>query len=156
MENNTAEFPVELIKIERDFIKDIQNTFPELTNLFAEDELEYLKEEPDEVYMTDMTVILNLNNGKVVNITSDKGVYNKTNYNCYFENNVKATDGDTVILSDNLDLLSDENYASVYNDVILTGSRGSLSADKVNYDFENEVYKISMYNEDLIKVKITE
>ena len=54
----------------------------------------------------------------MVNITSDKGVYNKTNYNCYFENNVKATDGDTVILSDNLDLLSDENYASVYNDVI--------------------------------------
>lgn len=47
MENNTAEFPVELIKIERDFIKDIQNTFPELTNLFTEDELEYLKEEPD-------------------------------------------------------------------------------------------------------------
>tara|TARA_B100000963_G_C22640877_1_gene680551 strand:- start:9513 stop:10859 length:1347 start_codon:yes stop_codon:yes gene_type:complete len=48
MENNTAEFPVELIKIERDFIKDIQNTFPEFTNLFTEDELEYLKDEPDE------------------------------------------------------------------------------------------------------------
>ena len=78
------------------------------------------------------------------------------NYNCYFENNVKATDGETVILSDNLDLLSDEDYASVYNNVILTSSRGSLSADKVNYDFENEVYKISMYNENLIKVKVTE
>ena len=115
-----------------------------------------LKEKPDEVYMTDMLVILNLNNGKVVNINSDKGIYNKINYNCYFENNVKATDGETVILSDNLDLLSDEDYASVYNNVILTSSRGSLSADKVNYDFENEVYKISMYNENLIKVKVTE
>ena len=115
-----------------------------------------LKEKPDEVYMTDMLVILNLNNGKVVNINSDKGIYNKINYNCYFENNVKATAGETVILSDNLDLLSDEDYASVYNNVILTSSRGSLSADKVNYDFENEVYKISMYNENLIKVKVTE
>ena len=115
-----------------------------------------LKEKPDEVYMTDMLVILNLNNGKVVNINSDNGIYNKINYNCYFENNVKATDGETVILSDNLDLLSDEDYASVYNNVILTSSRGSLSADKVNYDFENEVYKISMYNENLIKVKVTE
>jgi hypothetical protein len=115
-----------------------------------------LKEKPDEVYMTDMLVILNLNNGKVVNINSDKGIYNKINYNCYFENNVKATDGETLILSDNLDLLSDEDYASVYNNVILTSSRGSLSADKVNYDFENEVYKISMYNENLIKVKVTE
>ena len=115
-----------------------------------------LKEKPDEVYMTDMLVILNLNNGKVVNINSDNGIYNKKNYNCYFENNVKATDGETLILSDNLDLLSDEDYASVYNNVILTSSRGSLSADKVNYDFENEVYKISMYNENLIKVKVTE
>ena len=115
-----------------------------------------LKEKPDEVYMIDMLVILNLNNGKVVNINSDNGIYNKINYNCYFENNVKATDGETVILSDNLDLLSDEDYASVYNNVILTSSRGSLSADKVNYDFENEVYKISMYNENLIKVKVTE
>ena len=115
-----------------------------------------LKEKPNEVYMTDMLVILNLNNGKVVNINSDNGIYNKINYNCYFENNVKATDGETVILSDNLDLLSDEDYASVYNNVILTSSRGSLSADKVNYDFENEVYKISMYDENLIKVKVTE
>ena len=36
---------------------------------------------PNEVYMTDMLVILNLNNGKVVNINSDNGIYNKINYN---------------------------------------------------------------------------
>lgn len=40
-------FPVELIKILKDFIRDIQNTFPEFDELFTENELEYLKDEPD-------------------------------------------------------------------------------------------------------------
>jgi len=115
-----------------------------------------LKEKPDEVYMTEMLVILNLTGGKTVRITSDKGIYNKLNYNCYFENNVKATDGETIMLSDNLDLFSENNYASVYNNVILIDARGSLKADKINYNFETEVYKISMYKENPIKVKVIE
>jgi len=115
-----------------------------------------LKEKPDEVYMTEMLVILNLTSGKTVHITSDKGIYNKLNYNCYFENNVKVTDGETIILSNNLDLFSDNNYASVYNNVILVDARGSLKADKINYNFETEVYKISMYKEDPIEIKVIE
>lgn len=115
-----------------------------------------LKEKPDEVYMTEMLVILNLTGGKTVRITSDKGIYNKLNYNCYFENNVKATNGETIMLSDNLDLFSENNYASVYNNVILIDARGSLKADKINYNFETKVYKISMYKENPIKVKVIE
>ena len=115
-----------------------------------------LKEKPDEVYMTEMLVILNLTSGKTVHITSDKGIYNKLNCNCYFENNVKVTDGETIILSNNLDLFSDNNYASVYNNVILVDARGSLKADKINYNFETEVYKISMYKEDPIEIKVIE
>ena len=41
------EFPSELIKILKDFINDIQNTFPEYKTLFTKNELEYLKDEPD-------------------------------------------------------------------------------------------------------------
>ena len=48
MDTEKDSFPTELIKIEKDFIKDILNTFPEFSNLFTENELEYLKEKPDE------------------------------------------------------------------------------------------------------------
>ena len=111
---------------------------------------------PDEVLMTNMIVILNLNSGKIVRITSDSGIYNKLNYNVFFKDNVRATEGSTVILSNNLDLFADEDYASVYNNVILKSTQGSMQADQVNYDFENEVYKVSMYTEDQIKVKVIE
>ena len=43
-----------------------------------------LNEEPDIVYMKNMHVILSLNNGRIVNIVSDKGRYNKTTHDCFF------------------------------------------------------------------------
>ena len=115
-----------------------------------------LKANPDEVFMTDMLVTLTLNSGKIVLIVSDSGIYNKLNYNVFFKDNVKATEGSTVILSDNLDLFADEDYALVYNNVILEDAQGSMRADQVNYDFEKEVYKVSMFTEDQIKVKVIE
>ena len=50
-------------------------------------------DEPDIVYMTNMHVILYLKDGRTVNILSDKGTYNKVNYDCFFEKNVRTTDG---------------------------------------------------------------
>jgi len=67
---------------------------------------------------------------------------------------VKVTNRKTIILSQNLDLLSDENYVSIYNDVNLTNKNDSLKADVINYDFKTKLYDISMFGEDLVKVKL--
>ena len=111
-------------------------------------------DDPDIVYMTNMHVILYLKDGRIVNILSNKGKYNKANYDCFFESNVKATDGETIILAENLDLLATEDYASIYNNVSLASKNGSLKADKVDYDFETKYYQISMFNEEKIKIKL--
>ena len=76
-----------------------------------------LDEEPDVVYMTRMHVILHLSDGRIVNITSDKGKYNKVTYDCFFEENVSATDGETKIFARNLDLLATRNSVEIYNNV---------------------------------------
>ena len=52
-------------------------------------------EEPDIVYMTNMHVILYLGGGRIVNITSKKGIYNKLTYDCYFE---KVSEFDGMLL----------------------------------------------------------
>ena len=79
-----------------------------------------LLKEPDVVYMSNMHVTLDMDDGRVIIITSDKGIYNKISYDCFFENNVKATDGETTVIAENLDLISTENTAKVYNNVFLT------------------------------------
>ena len=112
-------------------------------------------DEPDIVYMTNMHVMLYLNDGGIVNIFSDKGKYNKVNYDCFFEKNVKATDGETKIFSDNLDLLGNESSVKVYNNVSINYPTGSLlRADKVDYDFETKFFKVSMFDDKRINMKI--
>ena len=104
--------------------------------------------------MVNMHVVLYLTDGRVVNITSNQGRYNKETYDCFFEKNVKATDGETNIIAKNLDLLATKNLVEIYNDVILNYTTGSLRADKINYNFETKYFKVSMFDEKAVKVKV--
>ena len=113
-----------------------------------------LTEKPDIVFMTKMRVTLHLDDEKIIIITSDGGSYNKITYDCFFEENVEAADGETLILADNLDLLASEDSATVYNNVVLTNDRGSLRADKVNYDFETKYYHVYMFDNKKVKIKL--
>ena len=113
-----------------------------------------LSENPNIIYMTDMKVTINMNDERTVIITGDKGTYNKKTYDCFFENNVKATDGETTIQSENLDLFASKDIASIYNNVNLINKNGSLKADKVDYDFETKYYKISMFNDKKVKINL--
>ena len=113
-----------------------------------------LNQEPDIVYMDVMHVILYLTDGRIVNITSDKGRYNKATYDCFFEQNVKATDGSTKIFAENLDLLATKNFLEIYNNVSLDNTTGYVKADKINYNFETKHFKILMFDDKSIKMKI--
>ena len=81
--------------------------------IIKSEEAYILNEEPDIVYMNTMHVILHLNDGRIVNITSNKGSYNKRTYDCFFEDEVKATEGKTNIFADNLDLLAAKNSVNI-------------------------------------------
>ena len=115
-----------------------------------------LEEESEVIYMTDMHVTIHMRSGRIINITSDSGSYNKSTYDCFFEKNVKATDGKTVILSENLDLLATEDIATIYNNVRLNSDKGSLQADKIEYNFEKKFYRISMFDDTRVKIKLIE
>jgi len=118
------------------------------------DKANITNEEPNIVYMTNMNVILHIKDGRTITITSDRGRYNKVTYDCYFEDNVKATDGESLIVAENLDLLSNKSTVSVYNDVILSSNKGSLRADKINYDLSTRKFHISMFGDKKVKIKL--
>jgi len=113
-----------------------------------------LNNEPNIVYMTNMHVILDLSDGRIINIVSDKGIYNKETYDCFFEDNVKASDGETNIFAKNLDLLAADNVLKIYNNVSLNYPTGTLQADKIDYNFETKFFKVSMFDDNAVKVKV--
>jgi hypothetical protein len=146
-------------------LEDEQNTFFEnieykgLYNVdktfsVTADKARILYANPNIVFMTEMRVVLDLNDGRVVNISSNDGSYNKITYDCFFENNVIATDGETKILSDNLDLLATENFMKIYNNVKLDNPTGNLIADEINYDFETKNLKVTMFDAEQIQMKV--
>ena len=142
---------------ERTFFKSVEyKGFYDLNKPFTikSKEAYMLNEEPDIVYMINMQVILHLNDGRIVNIISDQGRYNKVSYDCYFEKNVVANDGEIQILAENLDLLATENSAKIYNEVNLNYPTGSLVADIVDYNFDTKHFKVSMFGEERIKMKV--
>ena len=95
-----------------------------------------------------------LNDGQIVSIISDLGRYNKESHDCWFEKNVVVNDGKTKIFSENLDLLATENFVKIYNNVKLNHSTGSLRADKIDYDFETKYFKVSMFDDSVVKMKV--
>ena len=113
------------------------------------------EDSPDLVHMNNLLVILYLKDNRKVQITSLKGKYNKRTHDIFCEQDVKATDNETTIWSENLDLLSTEDSAKVYNSVILKNDKGSLQADEINYNFNTKIYKISMFDKEKIKLKLT-
>ena len=142
---------------ERTFFKSVEyKGFYDLNKPFTikSKEAYMLNEEPDIVYMSNMQVILHLSDGRIVNIISDQGRYNKVTYDCYFEKNVVANDGEIQILAENLDLLATENSAKIYNEVNLNYPTGSLRADIIKYDFETKYFKVSMFDDKAVKMKV--
>ena len=127
----------------------INNTFSVMS-----EKAHILNKEPDVVYMTNMHVILYLANGRIVNILSNKGRYNKVSYDCFFEDDVRATDEETKIFSDNLDLIATEEYVKIYNNVIVNYPEASLRADKIDYDFATKYFKVSMFDDKAVKIKV--
>ena len=115
-----------------------------------------LDEDPDLVFMKNMKVQLYLNDGRIVTITSDQGRYHKQSNDCWFEKNVVVDDEETKIFSENLDLLATENFVKIYQQVRLFHPTGSLQADQIDYDFETKYFKVSMFDEKKIKMKVVQ
>ena len=53
-----------------------------------------------------------------------------------------------------MDLLAINNSAKIYDNVTLNYATGYLKADKIDYDFETKYFKVSMYDEEQIKMKV--
>jgi lipopolysaccharide export system protein LptA len=115
-----------------------------------------LNSDPDIVHMKNMHVTLYLSDNRIVEITSLKGKYNKENYNCFFEQEVLASDGETTITAENIDLIATKSIMKVYNDVNLNNTTSSLRADKIDYNFETKYFKVSMFDDKEIKMKVTQ
>ncbi|MBO6493816.1 MAG: LPS export ABC transporter periplasmic protein LptC [Pelagibacteraceae bacterium] len=127
-----------------------RGTFFELNAAIAEKK----HDEPNLSRLQDVFVVIRLKNLRTIHIQSDKAVFNKISNDCEFFGNVKITEQDNVITSDNLDFYNSKNFLQAYNNVKYSGMKGALIADKVDVDLLKNEANIFMFKKnDKVKVK---
>ena len=98
------------------------------------------------ILMTKVTAILTDEINNSIIITSDKAIYNNTNYNTSFENNVRIQYLNNIILADKMFLDFKENFISVKNNVKYNGSLGNLEADNIKINLITKKIDVFMNN----------
>ena len=127
-----------------------KGTFFELNAAIAE--VKYDK--PNLSRLQEVFVVIRLKNLRTIHIQSDKAVFDKISNDCEFFGNVKISERDNVITSDNLDFYNSKNFLQAYNNVEYSGMKGSLIADKVNVDLLKNEANIFMFKKnDNVNVK---
>ena len=127
-----------------------KGTFFEINSAIAE----IKHDEPNLSRLQDVFVVIRLRNLRTIHIQSDKAVFNKISNDCEFFGNVKITEQDNVITSDNLDFYNSKNFLQAYNNVEYSGMKGTLIADKVDLDMLNNEVNIFMFEKgDKVKAK---
>lgn len=120
-----------------------------ITSKFAE----FDPDQPGLIIMEKVKGVIKPYNSSPITIFSDKAVYNKTNHDTSFFENVLVKYDEHQILSNNLDLFFENNYASIYKNIIYKNLNTELRADKIDIDLITKNSKIFM-NEKTKKVMV--
>ncbi len=80
-------------------------------------------------------------------VTSDQAIYNNSNHNTKFKNNVRIEYLNNFILSDNMDLDFKNNLITINENVEYNGIQGTIKADNVKIDLITK--KIEIYMDDI-------
>ena len=105
------------------------------------------------VLMTGVSAKFNDGKNPPIYVTSDNAIFNNSNYNTKFHNNVKVTYMENIITSKNLDLDFNKNTIFIYNNVIYDGLTGAAKTDNITINLLTKNAEIFM-NEPTEKVKV--
>ena len=100
----------------------------------------------NDINLEGVVSIINLKNRGIINIYSNKAIYNKISNNTLFFDDVKIEYLDNKISSQNLDVIFTEKISKVYNDVVFKNNKLNLITDKILIDMITGDVKLEMKN----------
>ena len=109
---------------------------------------------PEIVYMKSVNAIFYFKDNTVLNIWSDKGIYNNKTFDMDFEVNVKAEYLDSKLFAGKASYSNSKNYLSIYENVKINDISGNLIADKLLFDISEQKLDISSFNNSKINANL--
>ena len=103
-------------------------------------------ENPDIMFLTDVIAYIFINDSETVKITSNFGKYNSKNYDTVFSENVIVIYPGHKITGEYLDFSFLKDLGTISKNVIYSGDKTNLFADKVEINLTTKDTKIFMEN----------
>ena len=103
-------------------------------------------ENPDIMFLTDVIAYIFIKDSDTVKITSNFGKYNTKNYDTFFSENVIVIYPGHKITGEYLDFSFLKDLGTISKNVIYTGDKTNLFADKVEINLTTKDTKIFMEN----------
>ena len=141
----------------KNFFEDVQYRGVDLIGLrfiIESKTAEFDAENPNDIFMYKMLGYFYFKDGSVLRIQSDRGRYNNETQDTEFKDNIIAEHRDNVLYSDNIDYLNSKGLLKIYGNIRGNTDKGQILADTLNYDLKKETLSISMFDNDLIDVKV--
>ena len=104
------------------------------------------QDNPDIIYLVDVVAEINFDKNQKIEVTSNKAIYNVSNFDTEFTDNVKLTYDDNEISCKNITVKFSENYAILDGNLIFKNLLTSLYADRMEVDLTSRKTKTSMNN----------
>jgi len=101
---------------------------------------------PDIMYLTDVIAFIFIKNKDTINVTSNFGKYNSKNYDTIFSDNVIVVYPGHKITGEYLDFSFLTNLGIFTTNIIYTGEKTNLFADKIEMNLTTKDTKIFMNN----------
>ena len=108
---------------------------------------------PDTIFMTDVIADIYAVDSEPINITSKYAIYNSSNFETNFYEDVLILYLDNEVMAEKMDLDFEKNIGTLTENIIYTSSDMKLLADKVEIDLITKDSKIFMIEKNK-KVKI--
>ena len=105
---------------------------------------EIKKEDPSLMFLENVIAYIFSKDSDTVKITSNFGKYNTSNYETIFLNNVIITQPNQKITGEYADFSMGKNLGTITTNVIYTGNKKILFADKIEMDLTTKDTKIFM------------
>ena len=115
---------------------------------------EFENDRPNIISMSNILCRFFFEDGTILRIISDFGVYDNITNDMSFEQNVKMYYLESTLFAEKADFFNSKNYLFVQGNVVAKGLEGDLKADKMNFDLTEKKLRISMYNEDKVNIRV--
>ena len=110
--------------------------------------------DPELVAMKFVEVNFYFKDDTVLNVLSDKGVYNNITLDMLFENNVRAYYEGSELIADKANFSNLNSYLEVSENVTVSDKRGEVVADKLFFDIKKQKLNIKSFNNNKINAKV--